>query len=129
MPMAQISPSAPGSPTHGLVSGMPYSPFGASVPAGSMRRILPDGSESRWGMSCLDAVPAVADREVEQAVVVVTGLGGGVEVDLLDGVDLAGEAVAEQLSRLPVKVSAAGSSAVHSVTTLCTPPERSGWPG
>ena len=73
-------------------------------------------------MSLLDAVAAVADREVEQAVVVVPGLGGGVEVDLLDGVDLAGEAEPQHLAAAcRAKVSAAGSSAVHSVTTLWTP--------
>jgi hypothetical protein len=44
------------------------------------------------------ALAAVADREVQVAVVAVAGLGGRVEVDLLDAVDLAAEPDSQHLA-------------------------------
>jgi hypothetical protein len=49
------------------------------------------------GLVIPDPQAAVAHRDVEQTVVLVAALGGGVEVDLLDAVDLAAESEPEDL--------------------------------
>ena len=70
-------------------------------------------------MSVFDAVPAVADGDVQQPVVLVAGLGRRVEVDLLDAVDLGREAEPQDLAAGAAERVGGGVVAVHSVTTLC----------